>query len=697
MELEEIKRLFDQNYTANQTTREKAADDRVFAWVSQWDDGMLEDSQLSYRGEFNLLRKATRQIIADLRANPVQVDFQPLDDTREDGAEVLDGMYLTDDRRNSSQEAYENAYMEAVDCGVGGWELYAEYETNNAGDRNQVIRRRPMYEANNVSFPDANAKRLDKSDAMNWGVLEPFSEEGYKRLYKELTGEETDANPENFASPEQSYTFPWVAGKNEIFYIVRWYQKEKIKDVILTLQDPLGNPIRLRESDLTEIMDELIDQGYEIIDEKKITRWQVKRYICSGEEILKEETVPGDKIPVVLTYGERTFVEGEEIWEGVVRLAKDPQRLRNFMLSYLADMVSRSPRKKPMFYPEQVAGFEFMYEENGADNNYPYYLMNRTDPQGNELPPGPPGYMEGNDLPNGMSELVAETRNAINDVADAALPNDFADLDLSGKAIMALQNRLDQQSLVYQQNLKHAKRWDAEIYAAMASVIYDAPRKVTVTKPDGTREQVQMMDMVMDDETGELRPLNDITNLEFEVYADIGPSYESKKEQTREELGRLAEQFKDTDPNMHKAITLMQLQTMDGVAIDDLRDYANKQLLLGGFKQPDTDEEREFLQQAMQQEGEPDANMLLAQAEMQKAQADQMQQQREAQKDQWERENNAMKTQIDFYKAQTDRQKVNVSAAEAGVESNLTQAKIKNTNADTLKKMTESFRGRVSA
>jgi hypothetical protein len=695
--LQELKKLHDKAFSANQVTRERAADDRVFSWVTQWDDGLLQDSQLSYRGEFNIIRKAQRQIIGDLRSNPIQVDFVPKDDEREDGADLLDGLYITDDRRNSSLESYANASMEAVDCGVGGWELYTEYETSNAGDRNQVIRRRPIYEANNVSFPDPNAKLMDKSDAKYWSVLEPYSKDGYQDLFEELTGETTEAVPTNFADPDQSYTFPWVSGQNELYYIVRFFHKTKIKDKILTLLDPLGQPLQLRESDLTDVMDDLIDSGYTIDEEqtRSITRWQVKRYIASGERILKVEVVAGAKIPVVHTYGERTFVEGEEIWEGVVRLAKDPQRLRNFMLSYIADVVGRSPRAKPIFFPEQIAGYEFMYEENGADNNYPYLLQKRFDGNGNELPLGAVARLEGQEVPRDAAILMQETRAAVADVADPGLPQDIADPAISGKAVMALQARLDQQSIVYQQNLKHAKRWDGEIYAGMASVIYDAPRKVTLTTEDGQRNSMMIMDMVMDEESGDLVTLNDITNLEFDVFAEIGPSYTSKKEQTREELGELAMEFRETDPAMHMALNMKRLLLMDGVDLDDIRKYARKQLVLRGFDEPQNEEEEKMMEEAAQQQEQPDAATLLAMAEMKKADAEMMKQERESQKDQFSAQNDQAKTQIDAFRAQTDRYDVMVDAEKSGAEIQFTNAKTQGQAMDNILKMTDQYRGRV--
>ena len=68
LEHEDIIKMHDAAYQRGQVTRERAADDLVFAWVTQWDDQLLGESQLQYRGEFNILRKAMRQIISDLKS-----------------------------------------------------------------------------------------------------------------------------------------------------------------------------------------------------------------------------------------------------------------------------------------------------------------------------------------------------------------------------------------------------------------------------------------------------------------------------------------------------------------------------------------------------------------------------------------------------------------------------------------------------
>jgi hypothetical protein len=689
MELKQLQTLHEKAYNHGQDARQKAADDLVFYWVTQWGDEDLNTVPLQYRGQFDVLRKAGRQILSDLRSNPVQPDFKPVDESRNDDADILDGLYRAADRQLDSQEAYDYAQQDAVVCGFGAWEVFTEYATNRAGDKNQVIRRQWIPEANNVVFWDPSAKKLDKSDARFVSILKSYTPDGYKELVEELTGRnDEECNPSDFAQPESSMTFPWVSGDRQI-YVATIYRRKRVDDEVFAMVDPFGEQIRLRKSDLEEIMDDLIDQGFEILDRKKIKRWEVRKFICSGKEILngkgKGEAIAGEHIPVVPMYGERSIVEGEETYEGITRMAKDPQRLRNFQLSYLQDIVSRSPRPKPIFFPAQVAGFENMYENSGADDNYPYYLNNQFDANGNPLPVGPVAVMPEQQVPAALLTMIDLSRQAVEDVANPGMPQDIADPDLSGKAVLALQNRVDQQAYIYQHNYKFAKRRDAEIFASMASEIFDSPRNVTIETPDGNRKEVEIMSVIIDKETGEPVTVNDLTNMEFDVYAEIGPSYASQKQKANEDMLSMMSALPDGDP-MKRALMLTLLENADGDGLKDIRKMARKQLVLEGIKEPETEEELAMLQQA-QGGQKQDPAMVLALAEQGKAEAAMMSQQRQAQKDANEAAIANTKVQIDAFNAETSRMGTQIEAEKANADIQYKQFNAFNTRVQTAAKI----------
>ena len=620
LELDELMKLHDKAYDSGYDTRLKAADDMVFAWVSQWDDTYLSQSDIGYRGEFNILRKAMRQILTDLTLNPVQVDFDPVDATDASGADLMDGMYRADMRNNTSLEAKKNANQEAVVCGVAAWELRAEWKTNNPDDDRQVIKRWPLYEANNNVMWDPNAKLLDKSDATYVSCLVAYSDDGYKALREELTGESEEGGDASFKFPEISYVFPWISEANKI-YVTRFFHRElkKVKHFIFV--DGFGTVKSVAEHEMDDKEDFLADNGYDLIDERTINRYVVTRYIASGGEILEAVVIAGEHIPIVPQYGERQFVEGEEHYEGIVRLAKDPQRLRNFQLSYLADIVSMSPREKPIFTAEQIQGFEDMYEQSGADNNLPYLLQNALDSNGQPLPVGAVGGIKAPDVPPALMMSIAESRVAVDDVAGAGLPQDITDTHLSGKAVQALQKRMDMQSYTYQDNHKFAMRRDGEIYASMARDIHDVQQDVIPVRLDGTKSKETINKEEMNYDTFEREISNDISKMAFDVYANVGPSFESVKEQNKEELKEL---INGVPAGSTEYIMLLNeyFMLIDGTSFKDIRDYGRKQLILAGVKEPETDEEKAMVaesQQSQQPQVDP-AMMLAAQAEMLKAQ-----------------------------------------------------------------------------
>lgn len=696
LKLTDLKRLHDKAYISGQVNRERASDDLVFYWVTHWDDALLADIQMEYRGEFDMIRSAGKQILSDLASNPIQNDFEAINDTPDDVADLADGLYRRDANHNTSLEAFAVADQESVVCGVGAWILETKYVSNRTGNKKQRIVRRPVYEANNNGFWDPNAKKIDKSDADYYSHLSAYSEDGYKKLVKDLTGEDnTDISPSNFKHPEHSYTFPWISGEGKKIYVAEFYHREKVKEKLLTMADPFGETTILRESALKNVMDEMLDAGYEIVDEKSIEVWEVRKYIASGEKILNGDMVDGERtgeriaggnIPVVPEYGERAIVESEEVYEGVTRLAKDPQRMRDFAYSYLTDMFSRSPREKPIFFQEQIAGFEHMYQMSGAENNYPYLLQNRTDASGNELPIGQVATMPNVNIPPALTAAIELSAGAIREVANPGTHQDIADPDISGKAVLALQARLDMQSMIYQEHKKFAIRRDGEIYISMASEIYDVPGKEKVELPDGTKKEVEVMQAVVDEETGEVVILNDLRMAEFEVTSRITASYTSQKEQTLDRLETVLAGMAPDDP-MRKAMQLKIIQLSDGVEMEDLKEFANKQLVLSGIKKPETDEEKELLAQAQAQPPEPDAAMVLAKAEELKGQADIMKVKKDGIEMQLKDANEKAKHQIDIFKAQTERMKVQIEAQKAGATISKTQVETVGEQLDNTEKV----------
>jgi len=664
LELKELKEMHDESFVFSQDNRQESAEELIFYYIDQWGDSLNSMVNLGYRGVFDIIKGPVRQVLADLASNPIQIDFKPTDEKDDDDAEILDGLYRSDDNDNRSIWSYENAKEEMVVCGVGAWKIMTEYSSMRNNSTNQDIIRVPIPSANNVLFWDPSSILIDRSDATYCSYLHTYTEKAYKDLYGKLTGEDL---PENFAFPETDYTFRWFGPGIKMIYVSEFYYCDTISDKILTMMNPFGIETQVYQSKIKDSIDELMADGFEIVDEKKIERKQVTQYIASGHEILEKNVIVGSHIPIVPCYGEFKIVEDTLHYEGLVRAAKDPQMSHNFANSYLCDVVARSPRDKDIYFPEQITSFEHMYESSGIENNYPYLLQNRTTKDGVALPLGPIARTSNALMSQPLAAMIEMTRRAVHDVATTGLPDDIQDTNLAFKTVLKMEQRFDNQSYIYQHHYKYAKRRDAEIYTSIAAEIYDVPRKVMITLPDGTKKHVSILESVFDPKTGTMKTINDLRNKEFKVYASVGPSFQSQKEQTIETLDAKAQLLPPGDP-LRTAFILKSVELMEGVNFDDVRQYARKQLVLSGIKEPETDEEKQLLAQAQQQQQKPDPAMLLAQAEMEKAKADQMETQRKTTEMQLKYAGELADNKIDTFDAQTKRMKVQVDAQKAGAD-----------------------------
>lgn len=606
---------FDIDWSSGDEARTEATNDLLFSRVSQWDDWLSDYTTLQYRGQFDVVRPVVRKLVAEMRQNPIDVLYRPKDGADPNSADVLMGMYRTDMRHNAARSAVNVAVREQIECGVGHWRLVTEYEDNSLTSRNQVIRRRPLHESCSHVVWDCNAKEQDKSDARHCTVIQPFSREGWK-VYAEENGFDAEEMP-TFQSPDSNWDFPWMS--KDVVYVGEYYEVETKTEKVFIYQDPLtGQPSAYYQRDIKEVIDELAEKGFVKIGERNVKRRRVYKSIITCTDILKDrELIAGEHIPIVPAYGEWGFAGDKEVFEGVVRLTKDGQRLRNMIMSFNADIVARNPQKKPFFYAEQIAGYEHMY---GGDDAYPYYLLNMKDENGADLPPGAVAYMESPEVPQANAYMLEAATSSVKEVSSIGVNPETVRSQVAFDTVNQLNQRADLETFVFQDNLATAMRRDGEIYQSMVNDIYDVPRDVTMTLEDGSEKDVKILTQVVDYQSGNVVTLNDIRG-RYECYTDTGPSFQSMKEQNRAEIQDLLTKVPPGTPEW-QMLLLQYFTLLDGKGVEMMREYANKQLVMMGLKKPETQEEIQMVQQAQQQPKEPSPEQLQAQGVLLTGQAD---------------------------------------------------------------------------
>jgi len=687
MELQEVKDLVDTADYSTSATREEASDMLVFGRITQWGDELANSVQVEFRGQFDYIKPKRNRILKDLYANPIDITFKATDGASTESAETLTGMFRRDMQR--AQESNQTMQKDQVDCGMGSFRFITEYESNFDDMNNrQVIRASPINESNNVVYWDPNCKTQDKSDARWCCIIHTYTEDGWERFVDEM-GITDDAakDPMPFKQANESQAYFWRGSQNEI-KIGEFYYKEAKRERVLMYEDPLGQVKAVYQKDVKDVIDDMEASGFIKIGQKMKERWVVKKGLVTGDRIIKVDgkewtRIPGEHIPVISAYGDWSLVEGREIWRGIYHDAQDQQRLINFTLSYFADTVAQGAREKPVMDPGQIQGFEYMWTQSGAEDNYPYRLMNTKSPTGEPYPPIQ--YIKPPDVPTNVIGLLQAMRQSLDDVTGGQMGQpDMMNAGVTEGQIQQSMKSLENEAYIYQNSYALAKKQSARVYASMAAELYDMPREVTTTQQDGTEATVMMMEAIFDEETGEEVVLNDISKGKFEVYADVGPSFQSQKDEARARLEVLYKETAGTDIGELALLTYMSV--IEGPGMDHLRKYARNKLVLQGIMDPETDEEEQMVAEAQQQQGEqqPDANMMLAMAEQAKADASMAKVQIDAQDDQ-------ARGQIDAYKAETQRLEAVAKARKAGVEANKIGMEIRGTELDNLQKLQQAF------
>jgi hypothetical protein len=557
---------------------------------------------------------AVIRVVNEYRNNRITVDFVSKDGAENDKlAEVCDGLYRADEQASVADEAYDNAFEEAVGGGIGAWRLRTVYEDEeDPDDDRQRIRIEPIFDADSSVFFDLQAKRQDKADAKFCFVVTSMTRQAYKDTWGD--------DPTDWPKIIHQYEFDWCTP--DVVYVAEYYKVEEKTETIRIFQTITGEEERYTKADFDN--DEMLEEtlaaiGTIEVRQRRIKTKRVHKYIMSGGKVLEDAGyIAGKCIPIVVVYGKRWFVDNVERCMGHVRLAKDAQRLKNMQLSKLGEISALSSVEKPILTPEQVAGHQVMWAEDNL-KDYPYLLINPiTDQNGNQAVSGPVAYTRSAAIPPAMAALLQITETDMQDILGNPAGADKMVSNISGKAVEMIQARVDGQAFIYMSNFAKGMKRCGEIWLSMARDIYtEDKRKMKTIAATGDAGMVELMKPAIDQETGAVVLENDLTSATFDVIADVGPSSSSKRQATVRALTGMLQITQD--PETAQVLTAMAMMNMEGEGVGDANAYFRKKLLRMGVVKP-TDMEAEELMAEMQ--GKPqDPNAMYLQAAAEEASA----------------------------------------------------------------------------
>jgi len=507
----------------------------------------------------NKLPQHVHQVTNEQRMNRPGIKVIPADDKADvDVADVFNGVIRHIEYISDADVAYDTACENQVSYGEGYIRLLTEYCDEKTFDQDiKIARIRNSFSV----YMDPMIQDPTGADARWCFVTEDLTKAEYERMYPDAAPISTLMS---LGVGDQSIA-QWI-GENtiriaEYFYIE--YEKHTLNlypgnQTAFTgtpedknLRMMFGKPIRSREAD----------------------RKKVKWCKINGYDILEEREWAGAFIPVVRVVGNEFEVDGQMYVSGLVRNAKDAQRMYNYWVSQEAEMLALAPKAPFIGYGGQFEGYEQQWKTANT-NNWPYLEVNPdvTDGQGAVLP-----LPQRAQPPMASSGLLQAKAGAAEDIKSATGQYNaslgMTSNERSGKAILARQREGDIGTYHYVDNLARAIRHIGRQLVDLIPKIYDTERIARIIGEDGEPSTVKMNPMqeepvkrIVDQEGVLIEKIYNPAVGKYDVRVITGPGYATKRQEALESMAQLLQ----GNPQLWQVAGDLFVKNMDWPGAQDL-------------------------------------------------------------------------------------------------------------------------------
>ena len=521
--LAEARKRFEYVTMAESFNRQQAIDDLRFKDGDQWPAQIKSERTIEKRPclTINKMKTFVHQITNDQRQNRPAINVSPVGDKSDpETAKMLKGLIRQIERQSNGDIAYDTGFDNAVSNGWGYWRITTEYESDVSFD--QVLRIGRIRNPFRV-YLDPDRQEPDGSDAEYGFISDLIPRAEFKRDYPQ-------ADPCEWSEGAMGDTMrDWST--NTHVRVAEYYKFKYRKRKLLAL---LNGHIGYEDELAPEIAEAIKLDPSQIVREREVQARQLFWYKITAKEILEEQELPGKWIPIVECVGDEIDIEGKVSRAGLIRDAKDPQRMYNFWVTSETEMVALAPKAPWIMEEGQVEGHEKRWQQANV-KSHPYLLYKGTSIGGKPAPA--PQRQQFTGPPTAIVQAkigAAQDMQAATGVRFDATLNERMH-DESGRAIRELKRVGELGNFHYVDNLARSLRHTGRILIDLIPKYYDTQRVLTILREDGTEEQV-MIDpqqtkpfSTRDDPESKVRKIYNPKVGEYDVAVTIGPSFATKR------------------------------------------------------------------------------------------------------------------------------------------------------------------------
>jgi len=597
-------------------SREDELDDLRFAAGSsdnkfQWPDDVL-NTRGSVSGQtigarpcltVNKMPQHILQVTNDQRQNRPAGKVIPADDEADiEVAQIFDGMVKHIEYISDADVAYDTACQNQVTYGEGYWRILTEYCDDESFEQDiKIVRVRNSFSV----MLDPMIQDPCGADAQYGFISDDIDKLDYERQYPDATPHSSLIQNINDAARST-----WL-GKDTVRIAEYFYYDHE--EATLNLY-PENNT-----AFTGTIKDKMLQQAFgKAIKSRRVDRRKVMWIKTNGYEILEENEWAGKSIPIIRVVGNEYEIEGKLYISGLVRNAKDPQRLYNYWVSAEAEMLALAPKAPFIGAGGQFEGYEHQWKTANT-TAWPYleYNPDVTDGKGTPLPPPqrsmPPMAQTGLiQAKMGASDDIKSTTGQYNSSLGATSN------ERSGKAIMARERQADVGTYHYVDNLARAVRYSTRQIVELIPKIYDTQRMARVIGEDALVKMIKInpqqpmaVNKIMDSQGVVLDKIYNPSVGRYDVMVTTGPSYMTKRQEAMEAMATILQ----SNPQLWAVAGDLFIKNMDWPGAQEMAERFKRTMDPKVIEDTDKSPELQAAElqiQTLQQETQQLHNMLLS-------------------------------------------------------------------------------------
>jgi hypothetical protein len=500
----------------------------------------------------NKLPQHVRQVTNEQRQNRPSPKVIPADDNADVAvAEVFDGIIRHIEYMSDADVAYDTACDNQVVYGEGYIRILTEYTRDDSFDQDLKIGRiRNSFSV----YMDPTIQDPCGSDAKWCFITEDLLKAEYERQFPD-------------AQPISSILARGIGDQA----LSMWLSENTIRIAEYFYVDYVPSTLNLYPGNITMFDGTPQDAKLRAmfgqpLRSRKADRKRVMWLKTNGYEVLEEREWAGKWIPVVRVVGNEFEVDGRMFVSGLVRNAKDAQRMYNYWVSQEAEMLALAPKAPFIGYGGQFEGYEMQWKTANT-TNWPYLEVNPDvqDGAGNVLPlpmrAQPPMAQTGLiQAKMGAAEDIKATTGQYN----ASLGQQGN--ERSGRAILARQQEGDTGTYHFVDNLGRAIRYVARQLVDMIPKIYDTQRVARIIGVDGevgmariNPMQAEPVKKIVDQAGTVLEKIYNPSVGVYDVVITTGPSYLTKRQEAVEAMANILQ----TSPQLWQVAGDLFIKNMD--------------------------------------------------------------------------------------------------------------------------------------